>query len=131
MSSHRRPDTRRLPAAFPRSRCLSCLTLTHPLIVSRLEPWLPGCRVLPGRVAGLPGCCRVSAGLPGAGCCRVLPGAAGCCRVLPGCEDVCPLSGAAGCCRVAGLPGAAGLPGCRVVLDSFEGEKSVRLVTLI
>ena len=46
----------------------------------------------------------------------MLPGA------LPGCEDVCPLSGAAGCCRVlpgcrvAGLPGAAGLPGCRVVL---------------
>ena len=35
MSSHRRPDTRRLPAAFPRSRCLSRLWLTHPLIVSR------------------------------------------------------------------------------------------------
>eukprot|EP00964_Phaeocystis_antarctica_P031567 scaffold17855_cov52-Phaeocystis_antarctica.AAC.3 len=32
---------------------------------SRVEPWLPGCRVLPGRVAGLPGRCRVSAGLPG------------------------------------------------------------------
>ena len=92
-----------------------------------LEPWLPGCRVLPGRVAGLPGCCRVSAGLPGAagcrgaaGCCRVLPGAAGCCRVLPGCEDVCPLSGAAGCCRVlpgcrvAGCCRVAGLPGCAV-----------------
>ena len=30
-----------------------------------VEPWLPGCRVLPGRVAGLPGRCRVSAGLPG------------------------------------------------------------------
>ena len=37
---------------------------------STVEPWLPGCRVLPGRVAGLPGCCRVFAGLPG-GCCRV------------------------------------------------------------
>ena len=73
--------------------------------IYRIEPWLPGCRVLPDRVAGLPGCCRVSAGLPGAGCCRgVLPGA------LPGCEDVRTLP--SGCCRV--LPGAAGLPGCRV-----------------
>ena len=45
-----------------------------------VEPWLLGCRVLPGRVAGLPGRCRVGAGVPGAGCCRgaagVLPGAA-------------------------------------------------------
>jgi hypothetical protein len=49
-----------------------------------IEPWLPGCRVLPGRVAGLPGCCRVFArlpGLPGAG---FAGSAAGCCRVLPG-----------------------------------------------
>ena len=86
---------------------------------------------MPGRVAGLPGCCRVSAGLPGAGCCRVLPGAAGCCQAVRMCVHFRVLPGAAGCCRVAGLPGAAGLPGCRVVLDSFEGEKSVRLVTLI
>lgn len=48
-----------------------------------LEPWLPGCRVLPGRVAGLPGRCRVSAGLPGAGLvieyarCRVVSTAKG------------------------------------------------------
>ena len=90
--------------------------LSSSQLAGEIEPWLPGCRVLPGRVAGLPGCCRVSAGLPGAAGCR---GAAGCCRVLPGCEDVRPLSGAAGCCRVAGLPGAAGLPGCRVVLSGL------------
>ena len=86
---------------------------------SLVEPWLPGCRVLPGRVAGLPGRCRVSAGLPGAAGCR---GAAGCCRVLPG-----VLPGAAGCCQavrtcvhfrvvVAGSsPGRrrVRLPGCR------------------
>ena len=55
------------------------------------EPWLPGCRVLPGRVAGLPGCCRVFAGLPGLPGAGFAGSAAGCCRVLPG-------------CRVAGLP---------------------------
>ena len=103
----------------------------------------PGCRVAGccrvARVAGLPGCCRVFAGLPGAAgcrvcrvccrvCCRVLPGAAGsaagCCRVLPGAAGCCQaetmwghfqvLPGAAGCCRVAGLPGcqfAGRLPG--------------------
>ena len=62
--------------AFVSGPALSLHTLTI-----CFEPWLPGCRVLPGRVAGLPGCCRVSAGLPVS--CRV-PGAAGCCRVLPG-----------------------------------------------
>ena len=50
---------------------------------------------------GLPGC-RVTAGsLPGADC-RVVPGAAGCCQVGRTCVHF----------RV--LPGAAGLPGCRV-----------------
>ena len=34
-----------------------------PFQKSVLEPWLPGCRVLPDRVAGLPGRCRVR--LPG------------------------------------------------------------------
>jgi hypothetical protein len=67
---------------------------------------LLGCR-------GVAGC--LDAGLPGAGCCGVLPGAARlrrrggtsrCCRVLPG--------------RVAGLPGCrdAGVPvGCRIGLS--------------
>ena len=45
--------------------------------VHGVEPWLPGCRVLPGRVAG---CQGVAGSVPGCrvpGCCRVLPGAAG------------------------------------------------------
>ena len=85
---------------------------------SCVEPWLPGCRVLPGRVAGLPGpgCCRVFAGLPvlpGAGFAgsaarlRRCGGTSGCCRVLPG---------AAGCCRVAGVAGVAGFAGLLTVL---------------
>jgi hypothetical protein len=109
------PDVQQLPAASRRVRTLSS---------SSVEPWLPGCRVLPGRVAGLPGCCRLFAGLPGAagcrvcrvsaagsaaGCCRVLPGAAGCCRVLPGAARLRRCGGTSRCCRV--LPGAAG---CRV-----------------
>ena len=80
---------------FERRACASCRPQGGAAGGDELEPWLPGCRVLPGRVAGLPGCCRVFAGLPGcAGCrvCRV------CCRVT------------AGCCR--GLPGAARLRRC-------------------
>ena len=67
---------------------------------------VPGCRVLPG--AGV---------LPGAA--GVLPGAAGCCQAVRTCVHFRVLPGAAGCCRVAGLPGAAGLPGCRVVLSGL------------
>ena len=81
------------------------------------EPWLPGCRVLPGGAAGLPVGCRLAAGLPG---CRVLLGAAGCCT--KGCQVAAGLVRAAstsGCCRV--LPGAAGLPGCRVTAGSLPG----------
>jgi hypothetical protein len=74
-----------------------------------LSSGLPGCRVVPGQVAGLPGWCRGGAGVVPGWCrggagvvpgCRV-PGAAGCCRVAAGCCRVC---------RVAGLPGT-GLPG--------------------
>ena len=95
---------------------------------SLFEPWLPGCRVLPG--LGLPGCRGVAGSVPGCrvlpgagvlpGAAGVLPGAAGCCQVLPGCEDVRTLPGAAGCCRVlpgcrvAGCCRVAGLPGCAV-----------------
>ena len=101
-----------------------------------IEPWLPGCGVLPGRVAGycrvLPGVAgsrgaagRGAAGgaagvLPGVllGCQAVrtcghlqvlpgaVPGAAGCCRQLPAAAGSC--RGPAGSCRV--LPGR-----CRVV----------------
>jgi hypothetical protein len=97
-----------------------------------LSSGLPGCRVVPGQVAGLPGWCRGGAGVvpgwcrggagvvpgwcrggagvPGAGCCRVLPGS---CRVLPG------LSG----CRVAGnrVAGSGCRGSCR---DCFPGVRS-------
>ena len=59
---------------------------------------------MPGqcRVAG---CCRVP------GCCRVLPGAAGFCQAVRTCAHFRVLPGR--------LPGAAGLPGCRVVLSGL------------
>jgi hypothetical protein len=44
---------------------------------------LPGCRVLPSRVAGLPGWCRGGAGVV-PGWCRGGAGVPGRCRVLPG-----------------------------------------------
>ena len=53
------------------------------------------------------------------GCCQVLPGAARFCQAVRTCAHFRVLPGAAGCCRVAGLPGAAGLPGCRVVLSGL------------
>ena len=71
--------------------------------------------------------------------CRVQPGAAGCCWVLPQAVRMC--------CHFQVLPGAARLPVCRVRLSGscrgcvlaarllttilIEGEKSVRLVTLV
>ena len=128
-----------LPSSLPCARpsfvyWVNINIVRYNVVCINLKPWLPGCRVLPGRVAGLPGRCRVSAGLPGAAGCRgaagVLPG---CCRVLPGaarlCENVCTLPGPAGSCRV--LPGAAGccwvLPGCRVA--GLPGQ-AVRLLRL-
>ena len=91
-----------------------------------VEPWLLGCRVLPGRVAGLPGRCRVGVGsVPG---CRV-PGAAGvlpgCCRVLPGCEDVLmrSLPGAPGWCRVGPGVGKGRYCRCRVRLTTIRFRK--------
>ena len=79
--------------------------------LANLEPWLPGCRVLPGRV-GQAGC-RVGAGtVPGCRVpvrCRVQPGAAGCCWVLPQAVRMC--------CHFQVLPGAARLPVCRVRLS--------------
>ena len=56
--------------------------------------------------------------MPGAGVLLVL-GADGCCQAVRMCVHFRVLPGAAGCCRVAGLPGAAGLPGCRVVLSGL------------
>ena len=74
---------------------------------------MPG--LLPGLLPSAAGCCRV--------CCRVLPGAAGCCQAETMWGHFQVLPGAAGLpgCRVAGLPGCrvAGLPvGCRKVAGS-------------
>ena len=84
----------------------------------------PGCRVAGCCRVGLPGCRGVAGSVPGCrvlpgagvlpGAAGVLPGAAGCCQAVRTCVHFRVLPGAAGCCRVAGLPGAAGLPGCAV-----------------
>jgi len=109
--------------------CLLCAGLLHvysTVFLFRELPYRtlsPGCRVAGCCRVGLPGCRGVAGSVPGcrvpgaAGCCRVLPGAAGCCQAVRTCVHFRVLPGAAGCCRVAGLPGAAGLPGCRVVLS--------------
>jgi hypothetical protein len=103
------PDGALNSPSFPRGQVFVS-TSTTPY----LTPWLPGCRVLPGRVAGLPGCCRVFAGLPGcAGCrvCRV------CCRVTAGCCRVLP--GAAGCCQAETMWGHFRVGGWCVSLFFF------------
>ena len=94
-----------------------------------IEPWLPGCGVLPGRVAGY---CRVLPGVAGSrgaagrgaagGAAGVLPGVLLGCQAVRTCGHLQVLPGAAGSCRQ--LPGPAGvLPGpagsCRVVAGSL------------
>ena len=92
------------------------------------------CLVLPWVAGVLPGCCRGAAW-----CCRELPGVAGylpshrlswsvlpgCCRVLPGAAGL-PGCRVAGCCRVAGV-----LPGrCRVRLPVCRGQGSSLVLLL-
>ena len=101
-----------------------------------IEPWLPGCRVVPGRGAGLPGGAGVVPGWCRGGA-RVVPGCwvPGAAGVLPGAAPG-RLPGAAGSCQAvrtvralpqccAGgcwvLPGLPGLPGCRVAGSGCRG----------